>query len=185
MNRRVKSLIKAFHILFACLWLGASASVVLLQYLRGWSKNSQELAALNWDFSLLDFILIIPGATASLLTGFLICKTSGWGFTRYRWVIVKWIATLSGISVGTVLLGPWQMQMAKLSSQPENALVSGGAYDMIRTHFTLVGSLQVLLLVFIVAVSVLKPWGKRLSRQEEDGKAEQRSFSHLERRENR
>lgn len=169
MNKNIKSLIKTLHILFACLWLGASASVVLLQYIKGWSDNSQELAALNWDLSLLDFILIIPGAMGCLLTGFLICKTTGWGFTRYRWVIVKWIVTLTGILVGSALLGPWQMQMVRLSRQPENTLVTGASYDLIRSFFTLVGSLQVLLLVFIVAVSALKPWGKRLSRQKESG----------------
>jgi hypothetical protein len=101
------------------------------------------------------------------LTGFLICKTTSWGFTRYRWVIAKWIGTLSGILVGSALLGPWQMQMVELSSQPESNFVTGASYGLMRTLFTLVGSLQVILLVLIVAVSVMKPWSKRLSRQTE------------------
>jgi len=176
MNKNLRTFIKILHLLFACLWLGASASIVLLQCLRGWSENSQELAALNLDFSILDFALIIPGALGSLLTGFWICKTTNWGFTRYRWVIAKWIGTLSGILVGSALLGPWQIQMVRLSSQPEDALVNGYSYGLIRTLFTLVGSLQVLLLVFIVAVSVLKPWGKRLSRQKEVGTLERRRY---------
>ena len=125
MNQNRKSLVKTLHILSASLWLGASASLILLQCLRGWSDNRQELSALSQIFSILDFALIIPGAVGSLLTGFWICKTTSWGFTRYRWVIVKWIGTLCGILVGSAMLGPWQMQMSKLSSQLETTLVTG------------------------------------------------------------
>ena len=115
MNKVIKSLIKTLHILSACLWLGASASLVLLQCTKGWSEDSQLLLALNQNFSLLDIVLIIPGALGSAVTGFVICKTTGWGFTRYRWIIVKVILTLIAILVGTALLGPWQLQMVKLS----------------------------------------------------------------------
>lgn len=169
MNQNGKSLVKTLHILSASLWLGASASVVLLQCLRGWSGNRQELSALNHNFSILDFALIIPGAVGSLLTGFWICKTTNWGFTRYRWVIVKWIGTLCGILVGSALLGPWQMQMVNLSSQLETASITGSPYDLIRLLFTLVGLLQVILLVSIVTISVRKPWGRRLASQKDTG----------------
>lgn len=175
MNQNVKSLIKTLHIVCASLWLGASASIVLLQCLRGWSINGRELSALNQHFSILDFALIIPGAMGSLLTGFWICKTTNWGFTRYRWVIVKWIGTLCGILVGSALLGPWQMQMVKLSSQFETIFVAGSSYDLIRLLFTLIGFLQVILLVIIVTISVRKPWGKRLASQKDTGSIHRRN----------
>ena len=162
MNKVTKSLIKTLHILFACLWLGASASLVLLQCARGWSEDVQLLLALNQNFFLLDLALIIPGAVGSAVTGFVICKTTSWGFTRYRWIIVKAILTITAILIGTALLGPWQMQMVKLSGQIENAGVIDTSYDLIRSLFTLVGSLQVLMLICILAISVAKPWGKRL-----------------------
>ena len=169
-----KCLAKTLHILFACMWLGSATSVVLLQCARGWSDNNRELAGLNSNFALIDFVLIIPGAMGSLLTGFWMCKTTNWGFTRYRWVIAKWIVTLSGILIGTALLGPWQMQMVKLSSLMENALDASPSYGLIRTLFTLVSFLQVSLLVFTVALSVRKPWGKRLFSQKENQALEQR-----------
>lgn len=174
---KIKSLAKTLHILFACMWLGSSASLVLLQCTRGWSENGQELAALNVNFSMLDFALIIPGAVGSLLTGFWICRTTSWGFTRYRWVIAKWAGTLFGILVGSALLGPWQLQMVRLSGQANVALSASGAYPTIRIFFTLTGMLQVVLLVFILTISVRKPWGKRLSRQTESGKFEPRIAS--------
>ncbi|HLO27800.1 MAG TPA: DUF2269 family protein, partial [Anaerolineales bacterium] len=147
MNKVTNSLIKTLHILFACLWLGASASLVLLQCARGWSEDGQLLLALNQNFSLLDIALIIPGALGSAITGYVICETTSWGFTRYRWIIVKAILTLSAILIGTALLGPWQMQMVKLSAELEDLRVSDASYDLIRSLFTLVGALQVLLLI--------------------------------------
>ncbi len=165
MNKKARSIIKTCHVLFACLWLGASVSLVLLQCLRGWSTRSLELASLNQEFAILDFALIIPGAVGSLLTGFVICKTTSWGFLRYRWVIAKWAGTLFGILVGSALLGPWQLQMVSLSKQLEDFLEAGSPYHPIRFFFTLVGLLQVVLLVSIVTVSVTKPWGKRPGKQ--------------------
>ncbi len=161
--------VKVLHILSACMWLGASASVVLLQCLRGWSGVRWELAALNLDFAFLDFLLIIPGAVGSLLTGFFICKTTSWRFTRYRWVIVKWAGTLAGILVGSSLLGPWQIQMVRLSGQLEGTPLPGSPYDLTRVLFTMIGLLQVFMLIAMVAVSVLKPWGKRVPAQRDTG----------------
>jgi hypothetical protein len=124
------------------------------------------LLALNQNFSLLDIVLIIPGAVGSAVTGFVICKTTSWGFTRYRWIIVKAILTITAILVGTALLGPWQMQMVRLSGQLQNAPMIDTSYDLIRSLFSRVGSLQVLLLLCILAISAFKPWGKRPGQRE-------------------
>ena len=163
----MKKLIKAAHILFACLWLGASASIVVLQCLRGWSDNGMQLAALNLDLGLLDLTLIIPGAVGSLLTGFLMCKTTSWHFFRYRWVIAKWLCGLTGILVGGLLLGPWQIQLVNLSGELQNSPATGSPYDLMRLPFTVIAFLQVYLLIMMIGISVLKPWGKRLTKQEE------------------
>lgn len=163
----MKKAVKILHLVSACLWLGASASVVMLQCARGWSADSGQLLALNQSFSLLDLVLIIPGALGSALTGFIICRTTSWGFLRYRWIIVKGVLTIGAILVGTALLGPWQIRMVTLSTQPENELIIGGSYDLIRALFMLVGSIQVAMLLFILALSVLKPWGRYIPRQNE------------------
>lgn len=160
-------MIKTLHILFACLWLGTSASLVLLQCTKGWSEDGQLLLALNQNFSLLDIVFIIPGALGSAATGFVICKITSWGFTRYRWIIIKAILTITAILVGTALLGPWQMQMVSLSGQLESTQIMDTSYDLTRSLFTLVGFLQVIMLVCILVISVFKPWGKRLAGQKE------------------
>ncbi len=174
MSKAMKSLIKTLHLVSGCLWLGSAASVVVLQCVRGWSDDSRALASLNIELALLDATLIIPGAVGSLLTGFLICQTTSWHFFRYRWVIAKWIGALSGILLGSVLLGPWQIQLVNLSGGLESSPVPGSPYDLIRLPFTVVGLLQVYMLIAMIVISVLKPWGKRITRQVTTSLSQQR-----------
>jgi hypothetical protein len=143
----------------------AATSVVLLQCLKGWSEDERLLLALNQNFSILDFALIIPGAMGSALTGYVMCKKTSWGFTRFWWIIIKGISTITLILIGTICLGPWQMKMVELSGQPGNALTANESYGVTRILFTGVGFLQVIMLACIVTISALKPWGKRIARQ--------------------
>ncbi len=162
MNRLVKTL----HIVFACLWLGTAASVVVLQCARGWSRDPRQLASLNVELAALDAGLIIPGAVGSLLTGTIICATTSWRFTRYRWVIAKWIGAICGILLGTALLGPWQIQMVNLAGELSGPPAAGSAYAAVRLPFTVIGFFQVYLLIAMIAISAMKPWGKRIARRE-------------------
>src|SRR5512143_798269 len=177
MSKNMKFLVKTLHLLSASLWLGAATSTVLLQCLQGWSQDSGLLLALNRNFSILDFGLIIPGAIGSALTGFIMCKKTSWGFTRYRWVMTKGVLTIIAILIGTFCLGPWQLKMVELSRQPQHILMADASYNLIRILYTTVAFIQVVMLILIVTISALKPWGKRLPRQTEPGKVEHRNAS--------
>jgi hypothetical protein len=175
MSKNMKCLIKTLHLLFACLWLGAATSIVLLQCLKGWIDDGQLLLALNQNFSILDFALIIPGAMGSALTGYIMCKKTSWGFTRYWWIITKGILTMTLILIGTACLGPWQLKMVELSESTGNSLMANASYDVVRILFTAVGFLQVIALASIVTISALKPWGKRVSKQKKANVIDHRS----------
>lgn len=162
MSKNMKCFVKTLHLLSACIWLGTATSVVLLQCWNGWSEESRLLLALNQNFSILDFGLIIPGAMGSALTGFVMCKKTSWGFIRYRWIITKEVLTSTLILIGTACLGPWQLKLVELSEQPGNWPISNAPYETIRILFTTVGFLQVIMLVCIVSISAIKPWGKRV-----------------------
>lgn len=175
MSKKAKCLIKTLHLVSACLWLGTATSVVLLQCLKGWSEDGRLLLALNQNFSILDFALIIPGAMGSALTGFVMCKKTSWGFLRYRWIITKEVLTITLILIGTACLGPLQMKMVELSEQPGNVLIASASYNLIRAVFTVVGFLQVIMLACIVTISAVKPWGKRVTRTQERGMLQHQS----------
>ena len=102
-----KSWLKGFHIFFACAWVGAGISMLLLSLLDGHIQNGDELYAVNDSIQLLDYYIIIPAALGSLITGLLISLFTNWGFFKFNWVIFKWVATVAQIIFGTFWLGPW------------------------------------------------------------------------------
>ncbi len=103
-------------------------------------------------------------------------KYSRVGFFRYRWMVVKWAVTIAGILVGAAVLGPWQLRMLSISSGTA-AITLANSYNTLRLSFSVVSSLQLILLIFIVTVSVRKPWSKRLSRQIEVEIAEPKTLN--------
>jgi hypothetical protein len=90
--------------------------------------------ALNQNFSILDFALIIPGAMGSALTGYIMCKKTSWGFTRFWWIITKGILTIALFLIGRACLGPWQLKILELSKAMGNTLIANASYDVIRVR---------------------------------------------------
>lgn len=100
-----------------------------------------------------DWFLIIPGAFISLLSGFWISLRTSWGLTRYWWVIAKWGVNIGAILYGSTLMRRWIHEGASSPEGWRNLLI--GAV------------ISVSILVFLVVISYLKPWGQRRSRVEQ------------------
>ncbi|MDD3653480.1 MAG: DUF2269 family protein [Desulfotomaculaceae bacterium] len=153
--------LKGLHILFCCTWIGTGLSMVLLGFLTSHVPNGDELYAFNFSIRLLDDYIIIPSALGCLITGFLISWLTQWGFLKYNWVIFKWIATVAQILFGTFYLGPWvNGALAIADAERINALQNTN-YLYFKEMNNFLGSIQVALLIVLVFISVLKPWGKR------------------------
>lgn len=154
--------LKGLHIFFACLWVGTGFSMMALAFARGHTPNGDELYAVNAGIKLLDDVLIIPAAFGSLITGILICWLTDWGFFRFNWVIFKWVSTIAQILFGTFWLGPWVNGATAIANAERAMALQNSTYLYFREMNNWFGSLQVALLVVVVFVSVIKPWGKRL-----------------------
>ena len=94
LSARGRLWLKGVHIVFSVVLLGGAACILLLRGMN-WS-DSAHLHAIDYAILIVEQGIIIPAATGSLLTGFLESRLTNWGFIRYRWVIVKWAATLDG-----------------------------------------------------------------------------------------
>lgn len=153
--------LKGFHLLFCCAWIGTALSMLLLGFLKGHTPNGDELYAVNASIKLLDDFIIIPAAFGSLITGLLICWLTNWGFFKFNWVIFKWISTISQMIFGTFWLGPWTNGAAAISSAERVMALQNQTYLYFKEMSNYFGSIQTLLLIAVVFISVLKPWGKR------------------------
>jgi hypothetical protein len=149
------------HIGFAALWTGTVLSMFLLSLRNTNSVNAEVLNALNSAINLLDDWIVIPAAIGSVVTATLLCWKTNYGFTKFYWVITKWIMTTGLVVFGTFWLFPWGNTAERLSEQEGLKALNNLVYNF-DAKGVLVGTLvQVVSLIIIIAISVLKPWGRR------------------------
>ena len=151
------------HVGFAALWTGTVLSMFLLSLRNMKAANAEALYALNSAITLLDDFVVIPSAIGSVLTATLLCWTTNYGFTKFYWVISKWVLTTGLVIFGTFWLFPWG-NVAEDISMHEGLQAFNNRVYLFDAQGVLIGTLvQVLFLVVIISISVLKPWGRRPS----------------------
>ena len=154
--------LKGFHVLFACAWLGAALSMVLVLAMKAHPNSDLQLYAVTSSLIVIDNFIIIPGAIGCLLTGILYSIFTKWGFTKFYWVIFKWVMIILQMVMGTFFLGPWLNNMFTISNQIGFSPIENHHYISNFNLNLYFGLIQAVLLIVVVFVSILKPWGKRV-----------------------
>ncbi|NIQ40304.1 MAG: hypothetical protein GTN81_17230 [Proteobacteria bacterium] len=152
--------LRAFHIFFACAWIGASLSLILMQIgLR--ATDGGELYGIDASMKYVDYYVIIPAAFGCLVTGFLISLLTKWGFFKFHWVTLKWVINVSAIIFGTFWLGPWLNGMAPISRAEGLSALTNPIYLHLKQMNTWCAMVQHFVLLIAVYISIFKPWGMR------------------------
>ena len=152
--------LKGFHILFACLWIGAAVCLALMNLFMK-STDGMQLYGINLSMKFIDDYVIVPGAVGSLLTGLIYSIYTGWGWFKHNWIIIKWVINIFGVIFGTFWLGPWVNGLAPISKAEGLAALSNQTY-LHNVHMVLYwGTFQLCTLIFAVFISIQKPWKKR------------------------
>ncbi len=160
LNARGQRILKIFHLICAGLWIGGAVALSLMIAALGPALSGAELLGYDVARKFVDDLIIIPGAMGCLLSGLLISVFTPWGFFKHRWVTVKWILTVACILFGTFVLGPMVNGQPPISLALGLEALTDPVYMANRDRNLLWGGLQVLLIFFMVAISVLKPWKK-------------------------
>lgn len=160
LTSKQKNWLVGFHVFFAGIWLGAGVCMVLV-LLAGHPDSNDGIHSVNAMLKLIDDFIIIPMAIGSLLTGLLISWLTNWGFFRFTWVAVKWILTIVSIVFGTFFLGHWLNGMEAISEAERAMALQNEVYLHYRQMNMMFAPFQISVLIFMIFISVLKPWGKR------------------------
>jgi len=152
--------LKGFHLFFACLWVGASLAMLNLQIFYK-PASPDGLNTIHTVLSLLNFTVVIPAAMACLITGLLMSVFTNWGFFKHYWVLIKWIATPTMILFGTFVLGPWAGLMQALARSEGLKALQNQTYLSYRSLTLAFGLILLGVLIFMIFMSTLKPWGQR------------------------
>ncbi|MBD2439121.1 hypothetical protein [Nostoc sp. FACHB-110] len=167
LNIKQKNWLLSAHVASGSIWFGSALCMVAIAFKNAHTTNGDELYAINATLKLLDDFVVIPSANLSLLTGGLLCWLTIWGFFKHYWVIVKWVATVTLIGVGTAWLGPWVNAATSISDIEREQALSNPLYTFDVKGVLIGGVIQTLFILGIVAISVLKPWGRRVVKKEE------------------
>jgi hypothetical protein len=167
LNIKQKNWLLSAHVASGSIWFGAAMCMVAIAFKNAHTTNGDELYAINATLKLLDDFVVIPSANLSLLTGGLLCWLTIWGFFKHYWVIVKWVATVTLIAVGTAWLGPWVNAATSISDIERSQALSNPLYTFDIKGVLIGGAIQNLCILAIIAISVLKPWGRRVVKTEE------------------
>lgn len=160
-NVKQKQWLITLHVVFAAMWFGTALCMIAIALMNRNTPNGDQLYAINSVMKLLDDVVIIPSATLSLLSGGFICWLTIWGFFKHYWVIAKWIATVTLIVTGTIWLGPWTNAMTAISAKERLQALQNPLYVFDQKGVLIGAIVQTSCLLIIIAISFLKPWGKR------------------------
>lgn len=155
--------LKIIHLLFVGLWIGSSFSILFLIIFLQFS-GLKEVYGFYLGIKLVDDFAIIPGAVGAMLTGMVYGIWTKWGFFRHNWLTVKWILNIALMITGIFLLGPAVNANTALAESKRLAALVSDQFMSNQQMLIILGSVQFILLLFMLYVSTFKPWKKRKSK---------------------
>jgi hypothetical protein len=155
MTPRLRKLALLTHITFSVGWFGAVVPYLALTLTGLTSHDFQVVRAAYVSMDLIGWFVIVPFSIAALLTGLIQSLGTQWGLFRHWWIVVKFLLTLVSIFV---LLRHMQgaSHMSHMATDG-NLPTADFRAQQIQHLVHPAGGLLVLLAV--MALSVLKPWG--------------------------
>jgi hypothetical protein len=154
--------LKSFHLLFAAVWLTCGSVMLSFALVTPGLNNADQLYMLNFLTDFIDMRILVPAAMLTLLTGLLYGIFTRWGFFIHRWLVYKWIITVSIIVIGTIFTGPWIAEMTEMVKRDGMSVLQNSRYISISRSQLVVGLCMNATLIITVFISVFKPWkGKK------------------------
>ena len=125
------------------------------------SNFEEHIYAAHLYILFFDNFLIIPGGFGCLITGIWIAVRTNWGFAKYYWIIAKWIENIVAILLGSAIIGlRIHNSIPKILSLDLYPL-QNQAYLNNRIMLFVGITICLVILLFLVGISYLKPWRKR------------------------
>jgi uncharacterized protein with FMN-binding domain len=156
-----KRILLSIHILLNSIWIGGLAAMLFLTLARERVERGQQLYGTNLTVFLIHDAVVMNVGVGVVVTALLFSLFTKWGFFDFYWVIGKWIGLLVMFGVITFLLAPAVNGMVALSDLEGIHALDNPSYLQYQSETTLHSSILLLLLLFLIGLSVFKPWGPR------------------------
>lgn len=167
-SSRLRKATLTAHVVTSVGWLGAVAVVLVLALVGMTSDDAPTIRGVFLAMDLTGWLVLVPLALGSLLTGVVQALTTRWGLLRHYWVLAKLLMNVAAFGVLLLymrVLGALAQIAAKPRWSGDDLLLLGSPTVVVH------GVAALLLLVAATVLSVYKPRGltrRGLRHQEED-----------------
>jgi len=161
LNASGKKILKSIHIILVSIWIGALFIILFMQIIKSSAFDIVDYVPVNkLIFRIFDGV-IVNISIAVAISGLVFSLFTNWGFFKFRWIIIKWLSVLLLAAIIIVFAVPSFNGMAALSDT--FGVKSYNMVDYLKTEYDvyIYTILQLTILIFIVFISVIKPWGQR------------------------
>lgn len=159
-GRKGRLWLRAFHIFFMALWMGAIISELVIFASTGSARSDGGLQAMYKIGDILSpvFTAVGPGTA---ITGLLLSWLTPWGFFKHKWVVYSIAVTVLYLLVQFALIEPLGGKLAALAEAGGLSALQNPEYISIWNRFIILSTVNALLYISMAFVSVFKPWEKR------------------------
>jgi hypothetical protein len=147
------------HILASFSWAVGGVALCVIVFIT-YPESGDELYMRSKILQIIDDYFIICGAMGALITGLIYGIWTNWGFFKHRWIVFKWIMIVLQILFGAFVLGPRVNDNVVIADQLRNAALTNPVFINNLQITQIFGTIQTILLLIVIVVSVQKPWKK-------------------------
>jgi hypothetical protein len=147
------------HLGFIGVWVGTTVVLFVLTLMITWSIDADVRAAIPELVYVLDVKVMRCAGIGSILTGGILAA-SYWGFTRFYWVLLKELVSLSLVVNGATWLEPIEKKAASYISTQGSDALQNLQYLHVREQILWTLAIWIFVMVGMVYISKFKPWGK-------------------------
>lgn len=154
-------ILKILHLLVVMTWTVSIIAMWVLSWIS--YDTGQELFMYYKCMVWIDRLLTVPAAILSIGTGIFYGLLTPWGFFKQRWIIVKWIVCGVVILLASLVFYPACQHAYSTILQNYDAALNN---NQVLTSLKMARDAsfyQAIALIFLVVISVFKPWRKHRS----------------------
>ncbi|CAH1206116.1 hypothetical protein PAECIP111891_02795 [Paenibacillus allorhizoplanae] len=152
--------LKIVHISLVALFFGGIMSSLALNMGISLATYDDTLATYKRIVVISDSI-IRTGAVGTLLVGFVYGFLTSWGFFKHRWVTVKWILFVGQTIIGIFVVDKLMLANMTLLETEKALALTNPEFLHNQTLRQYAIYVQVAVTVFILCISVFRPWKKK------------------------
>lgn len=145
LKRRIRRSLLVAHVSVSVSWLGLTVGLLTLAVTAFATGDPVTAQAATRAMKIFGDWLVVPVASAALLSGLVLSLGTPWGLAVHRWVWTKFWLTLVATGLSVFALRPGINEAAERGTADINLIVAP--------------SVATATYLFITAISVLKPWG--------------------------